>query len=261
MRNLEAAALVSDDWASFVGLTAAAGPAVWDRPTRLAGWRVEELARHVHWGMTMEAHALELAARSTAGSAPAEGGRRAGAVARAEGVHLTVPREEILPALAAARIRLVTALKAAPDEAGVVVPMPYGDLALPVARQVFVMEAAVHRSDLAHAVGADDRLSPGTHTVTAAVLEGLWGVIAAAATSTPPPGTGYLLRGRTVRVAVEFDGTAWTSPARAPAVVVRGDDDAVLLAALGRLPLMDPGLTLEGDRALGLRLKEFFPGP
>lgn len=268
---------VGRDWAAFIDLLDAAGPGVWSVPTRLEGWDVAGLARHAHWGMTLEAEALELAAANAANAAAptanaavaANAADSAGTPAvdhrdpdrRARGIQHDGPVETLVPALRAARARLLAALAAAPSDPGAIAPMPYGDLPMTLALHIFVMEAAMHRSDLAHALGDDDRLHPGTHAAAAGVLQILWGTLAAAALTAPPAGTGFELRGEAVVVAAEYTPDGWAEPTRAPAVVIGGDDDAVLLAAYGRLPLTSPRLRLQGDRELALRFKEFLPGP
>ncbi|MCK6210043.1 maleylpyruvate isomerase family mycothiol-dependent enzyme [Georgenia sp. EYE_87] len=266
--NDDATSLIGRDWASFLDLLDGAG---WETPTRLEGWSVEDLARHVHWGMTLEADALELlAARSVGGAAAAAGavgqaGEAAGPAGEASrvarGEPLEAPREQIVPALRSARARLLRALAAAPSDPAAPVPMPYGDMPLAFALQIFVMEAAVHRSDLAHAVGVDDRLGPGTHAAAASVLQAFWPVLAADATAVPPAGTGFLLRGASVSIEAEYDGAAWAAPTGPHAVVISGDDDAVLLAGYGRLPVEAARVRIAGDVALARRLKEYVPGP
>ena len=241
----DAARLIAREWAAFLELLDGTS---WDAPTRLAGWTVEDLARHVHWGMTLEADALELASGT--------GGER-----RAVGVELEGPRDQIVPALRRARARLLAALAAVPTEPGTVLPMPYGDVPLELGLQVFVMEAAVHRSDLAHALGADGLLAPDAHASAATVLQAFWPALAAAAVTAPPPGTGFLLRGTTVQVEAEYDGAGWGPPSGPHAVVISGDDDAVLLAGYGRVPMDAAPVSVDGDPALARRLKEFVPGP
>ncbi|GAA4287820.1 maleylpyruvate isomerase family mycothiol-dependent enzyme [Georgenia daeguensis] len=253
--NDDAASLIGRDWASFLDLLDGAG---WETPTRLQGWTVEDLARHVHWGMTLEADALELLAARSAGEAVGPAGE---AVRTARGDPLEAPREQIVAALRGARGRLLRALAAAPSDPAALVPMPYGDLPLAFAVQIFVMEAAVHRSDLAHAVGADDRLGPGTHAPAAAVLQAFWPVLAADATAVPPTGTGFLLRGTSVVVEAEYDGVAWAAPTGPHAVVISGEDDEVLLAGYGRVPVEAARVRIDGDVALARRLKEYVPGP
>jgi uncharacterized protein (TIGR03083 family) len=243
--------LVRTEWTRFVDTLAAAGPEVWERPTRLAGWTVEDLARHVHWGTTLEADGLALAASGSAGPAA--------------GAPLEGPREEIVPALRRAVASLVRCLEALPRPVTGAVPMPYGELPMAMAVDVFVMEAALHGSDLADAVPGQgrggDSLPPEARGSSATVLQAFWPVLAGAARSTPPVGTTIRLTGPTVRMEATFDGTAWGPAAGEPSVVVEGTDDAVLLYAYGRLPFERADLTVTGDRDLAVRLKEFVPGP
>ncbi len=243
-----ATGLVRAEWTRFVATLAAAGPDVWERPTRLAGWTVEDLARHVHWGTTLEADGLRLAS--------------AGAAGPAAGTALEGPRDGIVPALHRAVDTLVQLLERVPEPATGSMPMPYGELPMALALQVFVMEAAMHGSDLADAVGAGrDTLPAGTHESCAAVLQAFLPALAAGAPAVPPPGTTILLTGTTVRIEAGFDGSGWGPPAGEPSVVVEGSDDAVLLYAYGRVPLEEAGLGVTGDRELAARLKEFLPGP
>jgi uncharacterized protein (TIGR03083 family) len=243
--------LVRAEWTHFVEALSTAGPEVWDRPTRLAGWTVEDLARHVHWGTTLEADGLALASSGAAGPA-------AGAV-------LDGPREAIVPALRTAVELLVHRLEELPEPVPATVPMPYGGLPTGLALQVFVMEAAMHGSDLADAVPAagraGDSLPPGSHLSCAAVFQAFWPAFAASATSRPAPGTAIRLTGSTVRMEAAYDGTAWGPASAEPCVVVAGNDDAVLLIAYGRLPLEKADLTVTGDRELAVRFKSLVPGP
>ena len=246
--------LVHRQWSWFVDTLTAAGQEVWDRPTRLAGWNVEDLARHVHWGVTLEEDGLALA--------------REGGDGTAAGSQLQVPREQIVPALRIAVAGLVERLEELSEPLSGGVRMPYGELPMGLAVSVFVMEAALHSSDLADAVAdfptgtaAADRLPEGSHAPTAAVLQAVWPMLAAGAAARPADGTTIRLAGTTVRVEAGYDGDAWGPPLGEPAVVIEGSDDAVLLYAYGRLPFDQAGLTVRGDRDLAVRLKELLPGP
>jgi uncharacterized protein (TIGR03083 family) len=243
--------LVRTEWTCFVDALAAAGPDVWDRPTRLDAWTVEDLARHVYWGTTLEADGLRLAAAGDAGPAA--------------GTPLEGPRDEIVPALRRAVTALVQRLEQVPEPVTGAVPMPYGELPMALALRVFVMEAAMHGSDLADAVEVPGRdggsIPAGARRSSAAVFQAFWPVLATAATATPPPGTTVRLAGPTVRLEGTFDGTAWGPASAEPTVVVEGDDDAVLLYAYGRVPLEKADLRVTGDREVAARFKEFVPGP
>lgn len=245
--------VVESEWARFLETLAAGGDGVWDLPTRLPGWRVEDLARHVHWGMTLESEGL-------AGVQSSQ---------RARGRTLTVPRGQILTALRAAHEELVSLLRVTPHEPGATVPMPYGDVPLGLAVHVFAIEAAMHRSDLVHAVhGAAVDLAPAAVPSCALVLQAFWPALAAASTAAPDAGTAIRLMGETVAVAATFDGASWVAltedPGQretAPTVVVSGADVPLLMFAYGRLPLAGSGLAVHGDHTLAERFKELVPGP
>ena len=136
----QATDLIRTEWAAFVDSLAAAGPQAWDLPTRLAGWSVEDLARHVHWGVTLEENGLALAGEGRAGTAA--------------GNNLAGPTEEIVPALRTAAASLVDRLEQLHEPLSGAVSMPYGELPMGLTVPLFVMEAAMHRSDLAHALSA-----------------------------------------------------------------------------------------------------------
>ncbi|WP_199424163.1 maleylpyruvate isomerase N-terminal domain-containing protein [Actinotalea solisilvae] len=258
------------EWARLLAALAEGGDALLDAPTALTGWTVEDLARHVHWGMTLEADGLRLL--RGAGEPP---GAEVAAGTPAEG-----PRAGLVAALAAARDALVAALEVtrdAPEDA--VVPMPYGPVPLGLARQVFTMEAAMHTYDLVAAArdargavtGAGERaamLGAGDHghrgsvvlPACATVLAAFWPALAAAGTP-PAPGTTLALEGPTVRLGARYDGASWT-PHEGPAdAVLRGDDAVLLLVAYGRVALEGSGVDVVGDAGLAARLKAMVPGP
>lgn len=249
-----AARVVDAQWSWFVTALQHAEAAVWDQPTRLAGWTVEDLARHTHWGMTLETSALVLL--------------RTGAPGRAAGLTLTGPVASVVPALRAAHRALVEELRAADDDTAAVA-MPYGDVPLPLARAVFVMEAAMHRSDLAAALGHPGGLSGAggpdiDRTVIeacTAVLQAFWPALAAGAASRPPSGTTIRLEGPTVLLEAGFDGATWGPATAPPTVVLAGPDEDVLLFAYGRQALSASSLTVTGDASLAAQFKELVPGP
>jgi len=246
-----AAELVRTEWTRFADALDAAGPDVWDRPTRLAAWTVEDLARHVHWGTTLEADGLALAA--------------AGQPGPAAGTPLEGSREEIVPALRRSFAVLAGHLGQLSEPVSGAVPMPYGELPMALALRVFVMEAALHTSDLADAVPVDgrsgDALPAGARRSCAAVFQAFWPTLAAAATVVPAAGTTVRLVGPTVLLEGSFDGAAWGPGVGEPSVALEGADDAVLLFAYGRLPFEKADLTVTGDSEVGGRFKDYVPGP
>lgn len=248
---------IAHEWTAVTAALDDADDAVWDVPTRLTDWSVVDLARHVHWGITLEADGLALV--GTDGSVRARGRRHTG------------PPAELPGAIRAAAASLDARIRALPDDTAAVVPMPYGDVPLGVALDVFVMEAAVHRSDLAHALaaaghpssrlaGPAEELTPRTVASTAAFLQGWWDVLATGAPR-PPAGTSVRLEGASITVAARFDDGVWAPFAGPATTTVRGDDSAVLLFALGRIPLHGDRLTVQGEPEHALRLKTYLPGP
>ncbi|GGC17541.1 maleylpyruvate isomerase family mycothiol-dependent enzyme [Cellulomonas carbonis] len=240
--------LVAGSWQRFAGLLDAGGADL-SAPTRLPGWSVGDLVAHTAWGTSMEAEALELAVRRSPG--------------RAAG---TPPDPaDLRGSWEAGRARLVAALDelAALDAADLpaALPMPYGDVPLTLALHTFVMEAAVHTSDLAHALGQPGGLDDGAVPSTAEFLTSFWDVLAAGATEHAPAGSTLRLRGTSVDVARTYDGGAWAvaPPGSTADVMVTGDDGTVLLFALGRVPL--DALDVAGDRQLAARFKQLVPGP
>ena len=250
-------ALVGAQWDGFVDLLAAAGPDRWATPTRLTGWTALDLARHAHWGTTFETDGLTRAARGGEGAAT--------------GTEFTGAPDELVAALRAAVADLVAALTALEDaDPALPVPMPYGTIPLALARQIFLMEVALHRSDLADALGpvlgdaagptADPALPRPALGACGAVLQVFWPAFGANGTP-PPPGTGFRLAGRDVVVESAYDGTAWGPLTGEPTVVLAGDDEELVLVAYGRRPLAASALTVTGDAALAHRIKEHVPGP
>jgi uncharacterized protein (TIGR03083 family) len=144
------------------------------------------------------------------------------------------------------------------------VPMPYGDIPLERVLDIFGMEAGVHRSDLAHALGAEDTLPRDVCRATWAFLAAFLPTLAAAAERLPPDDTSFDLIGDTRGLRVGFVSDHWVvanlPAAGEPNATVTGDDSTVLLFALGRRPL-DEDLAVRGDRELAARFKTFVPGP
>lgn len=231
-------------------------PELWDAPTRLGGWTVADLAAHACWGTSLEADAIERALSGV--SEPAEG------LSPAPGSS----RETVLAELRGTCARLVTGLaaleqRAAADRttAPAALPLPYGDVPVPLALSIFEMEAGVHGSDLAAAAGEDDTLSPEVCRATFATLRVFGPILADAAGTVPPPNAVLELRSgdETLRFGHE-DGGRWTAAAiGAATTTISGPSSEVTLFLLGRRSLHD--VVVDGDAALAARFKELVPGP
>lgn len=239
------------EWGFVTDLLAGLDDDAWSRPTRCLGWAVRDLALHVVWGVSMEADALR---RS-----------RTGEPGVADGLTMADDSspEAILEQLRAAVGDLASEVDALEPGAGErACPMPYGEVPVAEALEIFVFEAAIHASDFGHAVGDDRALGDDVVRATEAVLSRFLPVFAAAATS-PPDATSFTLRGRTVLLAAQWSGPALVmdGPRDAPTFSVIGDDSSVLLFATGRLGLDDPRLRVEGSVELAREFKTFVPGP
>jgi uncharacterized protein (TIGR03083 family) len=245
--------VLAREWSSVTDLLGGLGDDDdWARPTRCAGWSIRDLTRHVVWGVSMEGDAV----------------RRAGAHDEEPADGRTMPRDSdgpaLLDALRVAADDLVREVRAlGPGAESLTCPMPYGATPLPVALDVFLFEAGIHASDFADALGHDRPLTEDTVPSTASVLGAFLPAFATAATTRPPAGTTFSLRGETVRLDGEWadGGLVIGEPAADPSFVVSGDDSSVLLFTVGRLPADDPRLSVTGDAALARDFKAHVPGP
>ncbi len=245
---------VDREWRRFRELLGSDGAEEWSAPTRLPGWAVGDLAVHAVWGVSMEADAL--CRRRTATEGRADG----------RTVPDGAPRETVLAEVDAAGLDLAEELDRLTDEdLPSSAPLPYGDVPVAVFSQILVMEAGVHTSDLAAAVGKADALASDVVQATALTLRLFLPVTAASATERPAPGTTAGLRGETVDVRFRYDGERWEGlPAEDPSeadATITADDSTVLLFALGRIPDSDVRLSFSGDEAAARRLKVWMPGP
>ena len=240
------------EWGSVVDLLGTLDDEAWHRPTRLSGWTITDLARHVVWGVSMEADALRRA--------------RAGVreVARGNTLAEGTTRDEVLRALTNATSSLYAEVAAlAPHDAALLCPMPHGDTPVPLALDIFLFEAGIHAGDFAEAVGQDRPLADDVVPAVATVLGLFLPAFAAMTTAAAPPSSSFSLRGDTVRL----DGT-WSSAGLEmgavdgqPTWTVTGDDSSVLLFAVGRITVDDPRLAVDGSVELARDFKEHVPGP
>ena len=240
---------VDREWSAFIDRLTDLDESSWRRPTRCADWTVAELTAHVLWGMTMEADALRRA--------------RLGHGGRAEGRTLASSTD---PAVLTAELRDAHAALVAELDALVgqdlegTAPMPYGDVPVVALLDVYAMEAGIHTSDLAHALGTAEPLSAPVVSATETFLRVFLPLLAQGAPA--PAGQSIALLGDTVRLGVAWpDGQAVVDAPEEPTTTVKGDDTAVLLFALGRLALGDAQLGVSGDHDLAANFKHYVPGP
>jgi uncharacterized protein (TIGR03083 family) len=240
------------EWGSVVDLLGALDDEAWERPTRLSGWTIADLARHVVWGVSMEADSLRRA--------------RAGVREVAEGNTLAedAGRGNVLQALTNATTSLYAEVAAlTTDDASQTCPMPHGETPVALALDIFVFEAGIHASDFAEAVGHDRPLAGDVAPVVATVLELFLPAFAATSTTAAPPSSSFTLRGDTVRLDGTWSGGGLVMDGAGddPSWTITGDDSSVLLFAVGRLGVDDPRLTVAGSAELAGAFKEHVPGP
>lgn len=244
--------ILQREWESVTRLLADLPDEDWNRPTRCAGWTILDLARHVVWGVSMEADALRRA--------------RTGQREPADGTTMPVDSRphEVLEALRGAAADLDAETQAlGPDSGDLTCPMPYGEVPLPAVLDIFVFEAGIHASDFAHAVGADRPLADDVVPSTATVMSQFLPVFAAGSTTSPSAGTSFSLRSDAVSLSGQWsaDGLVMGDPTAEPTATVAGDDSSVLLFAAGRLGADDERLTVEGSIDLAHDFKVYVPGP
>ena len=223
----------------------------WSAPTRLAGWTVDDLARHLVGGQAMQAAAWRhVAAGDT--------------TTMAASPELTLSdRDDVLAAIVSANADLSDALSAVADVdlADRLCAMPYGTLPATFVLLLATMEAGVHRSDLAAATGADDTLTATTVEAATAVLGGALPMLGAAGDGTAAVGTSIRLRAPGIDLAAVRGADGWAvGPApEVPTTTISGSDSDLLLFALGRLDASK--LEVTGDVTGAERFKAWFPGP
>lgn len=212
------------------------GIEVRERPTRLAGWTVTDLLDHVTWGAAMEASAL-----------------RGHAHGRAEG-------HQDQGALRRAVASFETAIRLRPDPEAVV-SLPTGTIPLSHAAPLFAFEAALHASDLEHALGHAAALTTPEIECCAQIIGPMLDLVAR------PAATGS----RTIDIigigtGLRLVGTpgAWhrTAPdSSAATTTISGSAQDLVLFVCGRIAFDAGSLRVEGDVESARRFKEFFPGP
>ncbi|MDT0200722.1 maleylpyruvate isomerase family mycothiol-dependent enzyme [Nocardioides sp. AE5] len=218
----------------FAAHASSADPTV---DTRLAGWRVDDLVEHVTWGAAMEADALGAALGEAPGPAPAPD----------------------LPGAVAAFADVAARVAGANLDPESPVALPAGTVPMAYAAPLFAFEAALHASDLAHALGEDDTLGAAELAACAVVVGPMLDLLA---TGSPAEPTVIDLIGLGDPIRLSATGRAWrrSTPDSNPATTtIRGTAHQITLFACGRIGADD--LHVDGDPGPARRFKEFFPGP
>ncbi len=137
--------------------------------------------------------------------------------------------------------------------------MPYGALPIALALDVFAMEAGLHTSDLASALGEDDRLEPDVCRAAFEFLHTFGPAMADQGGARLEPGQSAGLRCSQGTIRFAYDDAGWHADRLDASTTITGDDSDVVLFALGRRPL--GVVTVEGDPEVAARFKDLIPGP
>lgn len=221
-----------------------------DLPTRLGGWAVRDLVAHVAWGQAMEADAARRAVAGDSGLAGADG----------------VPAEASRGALSGVVKQGYADLSdALPDVAEVdpatQMAIPAGTMPVPGALTLFAVEAGLHTSDLAQALGRDGALTAGERAACVALIRPLLG-LSVEHGKAPAEGASIRLVGESFTEQWVAHGRAWAPGGDgAAATTVTGSDEAVVLFVYGRIDHTDERLEVAGDESTAALFKEYFPGP
>jgi len=244
MLDVEAARRAhSRDMGEVLNRLTLASDVEWLAPTPCVGWTVADMAAHLGAGQAMRADALSRmqAGVEEPGPVPEVRGDRAAVLAILKEQNARVEAEF-------ARLTESDVQRA--------VPMPFGALPLGVMAQIFVMEAGVHAQDVQMAMS-------GQAVLPLDVIEATTGVLTLVLHRGEPPaeeGVAYRLCSNNIDICFTWRGGEWDHEPHEGACLIEGDDNTVLLFALGRIPPEDPGLRV-GDLDAARRFKAYFPGP
>jgi uncharacterized protein (TIGR03083 family) len=128
---------------------------------------------------------------------------------------------------------------------------------------LLALELGTHHNDLEWALGSEVPLPHDVVRATANILAGMLLYCARSAAHTPGFPVGYVIAGSEVAVSLMFVNGSWRQGGHAgvPTCVISGDDSALALFALGRIPADHRSLKVKGNEALASAFKRYFPGP
>lgn len=220
--------------------------AAFSKPTRCEGWTIHHLVAHVADAADFQGEAF---ARIGSGDVP-----------EVPELKLTTPADAV-DRVRLNRDKIVSALEAiGPDREGEHVPLPFATLPASVAVVVAVIEYGFHHNDLTWALGDE---VPVPDDVASTLIETLPAFLPMIETKPADAPLAYTLAAPAGSVSVLTADGSWTvgDPGDAPTCTISGDDSAVALFAMGRIPATHPSLTVDGDAAVAARFKHHFPGP
>lgn len=232
----------SRDMAEILNRLSLASDNEWNRPTPCGAWTVGDVGCHLAAGQACRAEALRRMQAGVDEPAPVPEirGHREAVVAALREHHADVEGE----------LDRLT-----PDSMDRSVYMAFGPMPLHLALQIFVMEAGVHAQDIQMAMSGQGVLPPDVIDATASVLPT---VLKRGEDPTGP--LAYRLLAPNVDISFAWREGRWTQEAVDGACVIEGDDNVVLLFALGRIDADDPAVYATDEEAVR-RFKHYFPGP
>ena len=234
-----------------VGRLEAVAPQDWDRPTRCEGWTVRHVAKHLNGGPAIMSEAFT---RMNQGVSEAGG---------MPGIQLGDDPGEIIGALRSSRARLADVLGTlTPDGIQAPCPLPFGTFPGFVALHILTMEMGVHHSDIQAALGEELPL-PADITDATILLSSNFHAIAEPPTEQPEDGIAYRITSPSASIALVRRDGSWEAgeDPSARTCEIGGDDSAVALFVMGRIPADHAWLTVGSEPELAGKFKAYFPGP
>jgi uncharacterized protein (TIGR03083 family) len=226
----------------------------WASPVRCEGWDVTALAAHLVGAAQGQAEGLRRAVAGRVDVPPL-----AASVVPEPG--------PLVEALADGRDQLAKAFASlTPEVMDGVIPLPFGLMPAGAAIQIIPIEYGFHRNDLEWALGNTEPLDADAAEALVQILPGLLPILAGGsavspAGELPTEAVAYQLTAPSGTVTIAFCDGAWSVDAgHEGSCDVAGDDGAIALFALGRIPADDERLTVTAVTT-ARAFKVYFPGP
>jgi uncharacterized protein (TIGR03083 family) len=217
----------------------------WGAATPCTGWSVLDLANHLATFAWQQGEAFDRA--------------RVGITVTPSHAEVDGDALEVLDVVADKLRVLLPAVGAlAPDA---LVPIPAGTFPAQIAASILVFEYGVHRNDIERALGLGDDLDLDP-VVAETVMQLLpLGMLARQAHPAVTP-VAYRLVGDSAEAGLGWTGEGWSPDAAAldGACTIRGTDAAVVLAALGRIPVTHPSLAVDDPNGIADQFERHFHG-
>lgn len=230
------------DMAEVLNRATLASDNEWTRPTPCGNWTVGDLVAHLAAGQACRAEALRRMQAGVDEPAPVP--------------EIRGHREAVVEALRTYHEEVEAELAGlTPDGMERPVQMAFGPLPLHLALQIFVMEAGVHAQDIQMAMSGQAVLTPDVIDATASVL-----TTVLKRGEEPAGPVAYRLVSPNIDLSFTWRDGQWMHEPDDNACVIEGDDNVVLLFALGRIDAEDPAVYAT-DQDAARRFKDYFPGP